>query len=257
VWDRAVVVVTADHGAAFTPGAGFRQLDDRNQPEILGVPLFVHAQGIAPGVDDTPAQTVDVVPTLAGLLHVHIPWPVDGRDLVGGVGAPRASHPVGLSGDFGGSASVSNRRVDGHLAALLRLAAARPLPAPRPDATRSLVAWGPHPEWLGQPAPARATDAQTARVELDWPSADVFRAPLGASPPLELIGHAPGVRAGAVIVFAIDGRVAAIASTYSDQGETHFLALLDSRAVQPGRHTVVPYLVRSGALDDALRLPLR
>ena len=76
-WDDTVFVVTADHGVGFTPGGRMRELDDVNRDQILGVPLFVHAPGMEPGIDDRPAQNIDAVPTIAALLGVDIPWKVE------------------------------------------------------------------------------------------------------------------------------------------------------------------------------------
>ena len=48
-------------------------------PEILWSPLIVKAPGQTEGrVDDTNMQTIDIVPTIADLIGVDIPWEVDG-----------------------------------------------------------------------------------------------------------------------------------------------------------------------------------
>jgi arylsulfatase A-like enzyme len=46
------------------------------------VPLVVSGPGITPGVVGIPVRTVDIGPTLAGLLKVPIPEKVDGRDIL-------------------------------------------------------------------------------------------------------------------------------------------------------------------------------
>jgi hypothetical protein len=45
------------------------------------VPLVFWGSGIQPGMDSTPAATVDVAPTLATQLGIRIPEQVDGRSL--------------------------------------------------------------------------------------------------------------------------------------------------------------------------------
>ena len=66
VWDRAVIVVTADHGASFTAGHGRRSVTERNAPEIAGVPFLVKLPGQRAGrVDDRAVRTIDVLPTIA------------------------------------------------------------------------------------------------------------------------------------------------------------------------------------------------
>lgn len=82
---ESLVVVTSDHGNVFFPGAMARYLEDaapRRQAEALGVPLFIKYPGqIEARVDPRPAETVDIVPTLARALGLDLPGPVDGRPL--------------------------------------------------------------------------------------------------------------------------------------------------------------------------------
>ncbi len=83
-YDDAVVVVTADHGAGFGDGQLNRALDKNNLIDVAFTPLIVKAPGLAAGrVDDRNAQTIDVLPTVAELLGVKIPWKVDGVSLLG------------------------------------------------------------------------------------------------------------------------------------------------------------------------------
>jgi hypothetical protein len=87
-YDESLVVVTADHGVALTPGtgqagwiAGSRQLgpDNHGAEELAWVPLFIKEPGQSEGaVDDRNWQHVDLLPTLADLAGVAVPWPVDG-----------------------------------------------------------------------------------------------------------------------------------------------------------------------------------
>jgi hypothetical protein len=89
LWDRSLLVVTADHGIAFQPGEKRRPVWPENLDEIAYVPLFVKLPHEAGGrIDDRHVQTIDVVPTIAGALGVRIPWPVDG------VAAGRAPEPT-------------------------------------------------------------------------------------------------------------------------------------------------------------------
>ncbi len=89
-YDDALVVVTADHGAAFRPGAHRRAPEADTLTGLMPVPLLVKwPDGTRAGVvDDRQAQTVDVVPTIADLLEVDLPFAVDGRSLLGPEGDP-------------------------------------------------------------------------------------------------------------------------------------------------------------------------
>ena len=83
-WDESVVVVTADHGAGFIPGQPWRGLSDQNVAQVAWTPLFVKLPGQTRGlIDDRPARTVDILPTVADVLDVKIPWKAAGRSLLG------------------------------------------------------------------------------------------------------------------------------------------------------------------------------
>ena len=100
LFDSALVIVTSDHGASFRPGELMREVTDTNAADILAVPLIVklpRSTGSAPSVriDDRPAETIDILPTVADVLGITMPWHVDGADSC----APRSL--VGCSGSRG------------------------------------------------------------------------------------------------------------------------------------------------------------
>jgi hypothetical protein len=79
LWDESLVVLTADHGNGWTPGEKPRSLMVRNTPDLMWVPLFVKAPGQDQGlVDDRNVEQVDLLPTLADMLGVQVPWRMDG-----------------------------------------------------------------------------------------------------------------------------------------------------------------------------------
>ena len=82
LWDEAVIVVAADHGAAFTPGEGRRVLTEDNAHEIMWSNLFIRAPGLASGATDVAIETFDVLPTVAELLGTEVPWPVEGTSVL-------------------------------------------------------------------------------------------------------------------------------------------------------------------------------
>jgi hypothetical protein len=79
-YDDAVVVLTADHGYAFTDDSPMRGIDEDNLDEILWTPLIVKAPGQRAGaVDDSNVNTTDILPTIAAELGIDLPWEVDGE----------------------------------------------------------------------------------------------------------------------------------------------------------------------------------
>jgi Sulfatase len=83
LYDRALLIVTADHGVSFRAGEKRRPLSPANLEDIAYVPLFVKLPGRHLGSEvPTLARTIDIVPTIADGVGVPIPWHVDGRTLL-------------------------------------------------------------------------------------------------------------------------------------------------------------------------------
>ena len=84
LYDRAIIVVTADHGIAFRAGEHYRAATEVTFQDLLAIPLFIKGPFQTKGrIDDRVAETVDILPTVAELIKTEIPWRVDGRSLLG------------------------------------------------------------------------------------------------------------------------------------------------------------------------------
>jgi hypothetical protein len=84
LYDKSLVVMTADHGDGFTPGNSSRALGPGNAAELMWVPTMIKAPGQTKGrVDDRNWQHVDLLPTIADHVGLTIPWKVDGRSQTG------------------------------------------------------------------------------------------------------------------------------------------------------------------------------
>ena len=92
IYDRALVVVAADHGISFRPGGQLRLATSENIGEVAGVPLIVKTPHQRQGrIDRRHARTIDVLPTIADALDLRPPWPLEGRSLLG---SRPAGHPA-------------------------------------------------------------------------------------------------------------------------------------------------------------------
>jgi hypothetical protein len=79
LYDRALIVVTSDHGVSFRPNEPMKGLKGATAADTVPVPLFIkppHHTGAE--ISDRNVQAVDVMPTIAQLLHVTLPWKMDG-----------------------------------------------------------------------------------------------------------------------------------------------------------------------------------
>lgn len=82
-YDGSLLVVTADHGVCFQPGEPRRTLSAHNLPELVRVPLFVKLPGQRTGrSSERLASGVDILPTIAGVLGLALPWRSDGAPLL-------------------------------------------------------------------------------------------------------------------------------------------------------------------------------
>ena len=81
-FDRAMVIVTADHGITFVAGERPRG-DTQNVGGVAGVPLlFKEPHQTSGTVQSQPVQLVDIVPTIVAQLGVDAPWDFAGRDML-------------------------------------------------------------------------------------------------------------------------------------------------------------------------------
>jgi hypothetical protein len=85
LYEKALVVVVADHGVTVRPGvAHHRQIEDDTVGSIAAIPLFIKAPGHPGGViDDRRAETIDIVPTIADVVGASLSWTPDGSSLFG------------------------------------------------------------------------------------------------------------------------------------------------------------------------------
>jgi Sulfatase len=84
MWDQSLVVMGADHGLGWVPGEPSRVLGRRNVPDLMWVPQFIKAPGQDNGVvDDRNWEQVDLLPTVADLAGIPVPWRTDGRSQAG------------------------------------------------------------------------------------------------------------------------------------------------------------------------------
>jgi len=206
LYDRALVIVTADHGVSFRAGQKRRPLSPANLQDIAYVPLFVKPPGEPRGREvQSLARTIDVVPTIAHAVGFGIPWHVDGRSLL----RPRpAEGDVILIKDKGRRFTVPATALEPRRVAALR----RQLHlfgSDQPLAT--LFAVGPDRGLLGHPFEGRR---HVGRVDLSR----------GSGPLVQVSGHASRARSVAVVA---GGKVVAVAPVVDGR----FWALVPRKAL--------------------------
>jgi arylsulfatase len=82
LWDRTIVVVTADHGEALGDHDSYFDHGRFGYDDVSRVPLVLYIPGVRPLRASAPVSSNDIVPTLLELVGVEQRIPMDGRSLV-------------------------------------------------------------------------------------------------------------------------------------------------------------------------------
>jgi hypothetical protein len=250
IYEETLVVLTADHGVSYRPGEMRRAPTPGNFSDIAAVPLLIKYPGESEGrIDDSPARTIDIVPTIARALGVDLPWEAAGRPLGSGAGSPeRVSVGVGSTGrDLTLPFEEYVRRRESGLRRIVDLFGSA-------DDGRGLYANGAGAELLGRPVArlARAAPAG-ARVELD--SADLldrFRPGSRLVPSFVSGRVAGGLEAGAPLAVAVNGRVAGTTETYQDGEDVRLAAVVPAAAFRAGANALEIFAIEDGGRLAAL-----
>jgi len=237
LWDRAVVVVTADHGAGFRPGASRRDLDPEHPADVLAVPLFVKRPGQrGAAVSDRNVEAIDVLPTIAEGLGVALPFRVDGAPAGSGPARPRKA-----------ACTTDGRRIE--------------FPSPLPDRTepleRRLRREAGRPPWIGRPLAGLAPGVLpgfTAEIEEADELASVRLS--GDYVPALVTGRVrmpDGPADGRLeVALAVDGVVRAAGPARREaDGSFRFAVVLPEEALREGRNDVEALVAVGGRLRRA------
>jgi hypothetical protein len=229
IYDRAVVGVVADHGISFRLGHDRRLVRRQNVQDIAPVPFFLKAPGQERGrISDKPLQTIDVLPTVADLLGVRIPWQVDGRS--GLRRADPARRRMIVAKKFKHTYLVDTPSYE----SAKRAALARKLRL----FGDGIYAFGPRPDLLGRPAPP---GGRTVAVD-----------PASGFVPAHVTGTIPdGESPGRTVAVAVNGEVVATGVTFTLEGseDEQFSVIVPERSFRAGSNRVEVLLVRGDRLE--------
>ncbi len=203
LYDESLVVLVSDHGVSFEPGSSAREVERSTVDAIAYTPLIVKPPGQQDGrVDDSNLEIIDVLPTMADILGVDLPWDTDGAEA--------------------GSSSIASRGPDKVIYDLGPFL--EPLDVIEFDDTEAFTAVGERSirgprdpddplsglssllgvdDLLGQPL-----DADPGQRQAQVDALDQLRRPPDGEPPLALVtgvvADAPG---DAIVLVAVDGIV--------------------------------------------------
>ena len=257
IYDDALVVITADHGASLQPGLSFRRPDESSFVDIAAVPLLVKRPGQRRGeVVDVNVEVIDIVPTLAAELGAALPWAADGANALDPAYVPRPTKVLFFDGAGKRMEAAGDLR-----AALIESAARRfewleagdPQSTPTPD--------GRYDDLIGRAAdPLRASRQSEIEVVVDAlpllrdvdPEADFV--------PAHITGAVAGSRDGTrtpVLAIALNGVVAAVTRPYAFPvvgRREAWEAIVQPRWFVPGPNTLEVFEVQEDSAQGTIAL---
>jgi hypothetical protein len=246
LYDDTMIIVLADHGITVRPGVPHRRVATENTVgDIAAIPLFIkrphQEQG---GIDDYRAETIDVLPTIASVLGIELPWMTDGMSLFGNDRPERAESRIE------GSEGTIVFGTDGSEA---RAVAARKIDHFGTDGPFGLAPPG-HADLLGRrieefDVRSDGDVAATVRdlnafgvVDLDGPSLPAWIS--------GTIRRSDSRGGDLVLAIAVNGRIAAVTrSSETGDGKTEYGAMIPPDAFVDGENDIDLVLIR-GVGDD-------
>jgi hypothetical protein len=247
LYDDALVIVVADHGITIHPNTEHqRVITSETIGSVAVVPLFVkYPEGMdgvpLPGtIDDDRAETTDLLPTIADVVDVNVPWRVDGVSLLDDSvrAARQSSVMLGSQGEV---------EIPPDGAAVRGVAAEKEGWFPRGD-----------PYLLTPPGWSSLLDQHVggddvADVSLVFGQAAQIAAYVPGSDPIPsylsgTVGIEGEVTGEEIVAVAVDGVVEAVTRPYELVGsEGRWEAMLDPVLLDAGGAEVQAWLVRGSA----------
>ncbi len=240
-FDTSLIVVTADHGMAFEVGVKDRRTATRaNIDEIAPVPLFIKAPGQRRGrTDPSYVRTIDIVPTMADVLNVGMPYRADGRSAFSRAIRRRRFVRMVKRG-FNGTLTISARSLEARRRALVR----RKLRLFGSGSFNSLYTGiGPNRGLIGRRAAILRPEG-LGRLRAGIVGAADMRAvgPASLILPTQVAGPVSGGARGAKrdVAVAVNGTIEAVGRTFYLRGSTQesYAMMVPETAMRPGANSV-------------------
>ncbi len=251
ILDDTLLVVMADHGIAFEPDTAVRAEDGDAFPEstwsdIMWAPLFVKAPGQTAGSqNDWNVESIDVLPTIADLAGIEIPWKVDGKSAADGPprsGQTRAFYKATISPDAKTSRGP-RFTVDGDDGLDRMISRGVGNFAAAGDPKWALYRVGPDGDLVGRKVTSFPTVPATGvRAEVDDPGQYADVQPRSGTVPGLVSGRITGTDGQVPIAIALNGTIGAATSSFATDQEPHrFAGIMPDFLFRRGKNTMTVY----------------
>jgi hypothetical protein len=244
LYDRSLLVITADHGVSFRPKGAWRAVTKSNHCDIMPIPLFIKAPHQREGViSDRNVETIDVLPTIADLLGIRLPWSIDGRSALD-TALPERTAKVIFSFASPDRPSVYGPTLEAACNAMEQQGVLFGSGTGR----GGLFHIGPYPALVDR-RPAEIGVTGTARVVVELDHANFYERVDLQSPfvPAYVAGRIvrnDGMTPPLDLAVAVNGTIRAVAQTVQGKGgELRFSAVVPEAAFLAGRNAVEVFVV--------------
>jgi hypothetical protein len=217
MWDDALLVVTADHGMSFKPNEyGRRVATPGNVDQVLWVPLFIKHPGQQEGQStDRNWEHVDLVPTVADLLGIRVPWKLDGVSQAG------AEEPRTRSGKWFFSKPGQRQEFAGPENFAKAMHGVTDTMVKAGNGYEGWFQFGPHGDLVGRrPGQVGIEEGSAGSVKVDK-LAEYGRVDPGSGlVPAQITGQvslAAGVPARPALAVAVNGVIAGVSETFREK----------------------------------------
>ncbi len=250
LYEKSLIVVTADHGVSFKPNDRRRGITPTNIGDIANVPLIIKRPEEHLGmVVDRTVRTIDILPSIAAALGEPLPFEVDGESVYDHANDQQTVEVRQRVGDPVSAASTEViRQRNETLIRKLHLFGAR-----NQD---GLYAFGPDAALVG------AAPDTLPSVDADGTTASIDGEPLlrsvdldSALVPAHISGgiSGPGAAEGIRLVVAVNGTIAGVGQSFDSNGSIVFSSYVAETAFTEGANDVQVYAVTEKDGEPALQ----
>ncbi len=247
LWDKALVILVADHGGAIGAKESRRPVTRENFPKVGGIPFFVKLPGQdTGGVDPKFVTTMDVVPTVAKQLGVNTRWTFDGTPVDAPHTDPLLKQRNGRTARLVGVKPQDFvRRRDAILARQDKAF---------PAGLAAIWDVGPRRDLVGKPLSALRSQpggAQSATIA----NASLYRKvrPTSGVIPNYITGTTTGVPSQTDLVVAVNGRIRASGKAYVEHGDRRYSFVVPAKALRRGSNRIEVLSVRGTSARQLAR----
>ena len=257
LFERSLIILTADHGGSFRPEDDRRFFTPTNMHDIAAVPLLIKRPFQTTGeVIGRSISSIDILPTMLDIADVDAPQPMDGRSFFG-----PSSRSVGSGRIYASKRKIVEYPEDAAFRSQRTVRWKLDRFGDGDDPTQ-LFAFGPYPELYRREVDTLAS-AQAADFALALDEAESFdnvdsESPLSQAWITGSLEYSRSVDGCCEIAIGINGRIEATTWTFGEDSlHQRFHVPIAESAIVPGRNLVEVFLIKKTTSGFLLERPAK